>query len=150
MHQHRPTTALTHGDRVTGVVMRGLESGRDFLIEAPFFIDATPFGDLLALAGVEHVTGAESRSATGEPHAAEKEDPRDQQAITVCFAMEHLAGEDHTIDKPRQYEFWREFRPPGWPGPLLSWTTARPETHEPLTRFLFEAEDGRPWWRFRR
>jgi hypothetical protein len=26
----------------------------------------------------------------------------------------------------------------------------RPETHEPLTRFLFEAEDGHPWWQFRR
>jgi hypothetical protein len=32
----------------------------------------------------------------------------------------------------------------------LSWTTLRPETHEPLTRFLFEAEDDHPWWRFRR
>ena len=59
-------------------------------------------------------------------------------------------GEDHTIDKPRQYELWRDFEPPGWPGPLLGWTTVRPETHEPLTRFLFEAEDDHPWWRFRR
>lgn len=150
MHPHRPIAAWTHGDRVTGVVVRGLESGRDCLIEAPFFIDATPYGDLLALARVEHVVGAESRAATGEPHAAEREDPRDQQAITVCFAIEHLAGEDHTIDKPRQYGLWREFRPPGWPGPLLSWTTVRPETHEPLTRFLFEAEDDHPWWHFRR
>ena len=74
----------------------------------------------------------------------------DQQAITVCFAIEHLPGEDHTIDKPRQYELWREFRPAGWPGPLLSWTTVRPETDQPLTRLLFEAEDDHPWWRFRR
>ena len=99
---------------------------------------------------VEHVLGAESRSETGEPHASEQADPRDQQAITVCFAIEHLPGEDHTIDKPRQYDLWRAFQPPGWPGPLLSWTTVRPETHEPLTRFLFEAEDDHPWWRFRR
>lgn len=34
--------------------------------------------------------------------------------------------------------------------PLLGWTTMHPETHEPLTRHLFEAEDGLPWWRFRR
>jgi hypothetical protein len=33
---------------------------------------------------------------------------------------------------------------------ILSWTTVRPETHKPLTRFLFEAEDDHPWWRFRR
>ena len=64
----------------------GIESGRDSLIEPPFFIDATPYGDLLELAGVEHVVGAESRSETGEPHAAGQPDPRDQQAITVCFA----------------------------------------------------------------
>src|SRR6185369_3820302 len=87
---------------------------------------------------------------TGEPHASETANQRDQQAITHCFAMEHLPGEDHTIDRPRQYDLWREHHPPGWPGPILSWTTLRPETHEPLTRRLFEAEDDRPWWRFRR
>jgi hypothetical protein len=145
-----PLAAWTHGDRVLGVAVRSLESGRDRLIEAPFFIDATPYGDLLALAGVEHVLGAESSVETGEPHASEQADPRDQQAITVCFAIEHLPGEDHTIDKPQQYEFWREFRPPRWPGRLLSWTAVRPETHEPLTRLLFEAKDDQSWWRFRR
>jgi hypothetical protein len=150
LHPHRPVAAWKQGDRVSGVVVRGLESGRDTLIEAPFFIDATPYGELLALAGVEHVTGAESRAATGEPHAAEREDPADEQAVTVCFAIEHLPGEDHTIDKPRQYALWREFRPPRWPGPLLGWTTTDPETHEPLTRGFFESADGKPWWRFRR
>ena len=58
MHPHRPMRASTDGDRITGVVVRGLESGRDSRIEAPFFIDATPYGDLLELAGVEHVLGA--------------------------------------------------------------------------------------------
>ena len=150
MDPYRPISAWTDDDRIKGVVVRELESGRDCLIEAPFFIDATPYGDLLELAGAEHVVGAEARSETGEPHASELADPRDQQAITICFAMEHLAGEDHTIERPRQYELWRDFHPPGWPGPLLSWTTVRPETHEPLTRFLFEADDDHPWWRFRR
>lgn len=150
MHPHRPISAWTHGDRVTGVVVRGLESGRDSLIEATYFIDATPYGDLLELANIEHVIGGEARRGTGEPHALDAADPMAQQAITVCFAMEHLDGEDHTIDKPRQYELWKEFRPPGWPGELLSWTTVRPETGEPIRRMLFEAEDDHPWWRFRR
>ncbi|WP_437615618.1 FAD-dependent oxidoreductase [Sorangium sp. So ce834] len=147
---HRPISAWTHGDRVTGVLVRGLESGRNYLLVADLFIDATPHGELLALAGVEHALGAESRAETGEPHAAERADPRAQQAITVCFAMEHLPGEDHTIDRPRQYELWRSLRPPGWPGCLLDWTAVRPETHEPLTRGLFAADDGHPWWTFRR
>jgi hypothetical protein len=150
LHAHRPHAANTHADQVTSVVVRDLASRRETLIEAPYFVDATPIGDLLALANVEHVVGAESRSLTGEPHASETEDPQDQQAITWCFAIEHVAGEDHTIDKPLQYGRWREFRPAGWPGPLLSWTSVRPETHEPLTRMLFEADDGLPWWRFRR
>jgi hypothetical protein len=150
MHPHRPISAWTHGDRIAGVVVRGLESERNSLIEAPFFVDATPYGDLLELAGVEHVLGAESRAETGEPHAADVADPRDQQAITVCFAMEHAPGEHHVIDKPNQYELWRDFHPPGWPGPLFSWTTPQPDTHEPLTRFLFEAEHDQSYWRFRR
>ena len=58
LHPHRPIAAWTHRDRLTGVIVRGLHSGRDCLIEAPFFIDATPHGALLDLAGVEHVTGA--------------------------------------------------------------------------------------------
>ncbi|MDF2457954.1 MAG: putative secreted protein [Nitrospira sp.] len=150
LHPHRPIAAWTHHDRVTGVVVRGLETGRDCLIEAPFFIDATPQGELLALAGVEHVLGAEGRADTGEPHASEQADPRDQQAITVCFAMEYLPNEDHTIDKPRQYALWRDYRPAGWPGRLLDWTTVRPETSEPISRLLFEADDERPWWAYRR
>src|SRR5690348_12164541 len=97
MHSHRPIAAWTHHDRLTGVVARGLQSGRDSLIEAPFFIDATPQGELLDLAAVEHVIGAEAQAETGEPHAPQAADPRDQQAITVGFAMEHCPGEDHTI-----------------------------------------------------
>lgn len=150
LHPHRPIAAWTHHDHVTGVVVRGLETGRDCLIEAPFFIDATPQGELLALAGVEHVLGAEARADTGEPHASEEADSRDQQAITVCFAMEYLPDEDHTIDKPRQYALWRDYRPAGWPGRLLDWTTVRPETSEPISRLLFEADDERPWWTYRR
>jgi hypothetical protein len=150
MHPHRPIEAWTHGDRITGVIVRGLSTGRDTLIEADYFIDATPLGELIALAKVEHVVGAESQSETGEPHAADKADPHDQQSCTYVFAMEHLPGEDHTIDRPLQYELWREVRPPHWPGPLLGWTTPLPETHQPIKRLLFEAPDGLPWWRFRR
>jgi hypothetical protein len=146
----RPLAASTHRDRVTGVVVKDLDTGDELSIEAPYFVDGTPYGDLLEMASVENVLGAESRQETGEPHAAERADPRDQQAVTVCFAIEHLAGEDHTIEKPRQYDHWRQARPAGWPGLLLSWTTSRPETHEPLTRYLFEAQDGHPWWTFRR
>ena len=148
---YRPVRAWTDGDRVAAVEVQDLETGADHVLEARFFLDATAYGDLLELAGVEHVLGAESRAATGEPDAPDETTPLDQQAITVCFALEYLPGEDHTIDKPRQYERWRDLHPRGWPGPLLGWTTPDPETHEPLTRPLFPT-NGRQqsWWSFRR
>jgi len=45
------------------------------------------------------------------PLSTEAGRPRDQQAITACFAMEYLFEEDHTIDRPRQYEPWHDCRP---------------------------------------
>jgi len=147
---HRLIKAWTRGDRLGAVGVIDLESGRECLIEAPFFIDGTPWGDLLALAGAEHVIGAESNQQTGEPHAPDRADPLDQQAITFCFAMDHLIGEDHTIEKPRDYEFWRNYQPAGWPGPLLGWTVLRPWTLEPVVRYLFEPTDRYSWWCYRR
>ena len=76
----------------------------DVTIEADWFIDATEIGELLALCGAEHVTGAESRDETGEPHAAARADPLNMQPISVCFAIDHLEGEDHTIARPAGYE----------------------------------------------
>lgn len=148
--RHRPMEAWTHGDRIASVAVTNLESGQEFLVEAPFFIDGTALGDLLLLAGAEHVTGAESNRETGEPHAPDGADPLDQQAMTFCFAMDHIAGEDHTSEKPRDYEFWRNYRPPDWPGPLLSWRVVQPATLEPLVRHLFGEADGYSWWTYRR
>ena len=74
---------------------------REANIEAAYFIDATAFGDVLELAGVESVTGAESRAETGEPHAPEQPRPDDSQAITVCFALDHLPGGG---DQPRAHD----------------------------------------------
>ena len=35
--------------------------------------------------------------------------PDNLQGFTFCFAMDYLAGEDHTIDRPRDFSFWRDF-----------------------------------------
>src|SRR3712207_1556751 len=95
-------------------------------------VDATETGELLELAAVEHVLGAESRADTGEPHAVDgPADPLDQQALTWCMALDHLPGEDHTIDRPEGYERFRDFRPPFWPGPLFGWTVSDHVTHAP-------------------
>jgi len=133
--KHRPIAADVAGDQIRSVLVRDLDSGRERLIEAPIFIDATEQGDLLPLTGTEFVTGFESRKETGEPSAPETAQPANIQAFTVCFAMSYHAGEDHTIDKPEDYEFWRDYvpalRPKNWPGKLLSWSMSNPVTLEP-------------------
>ncbi|HKW99685.1 MAG TPA: FAD-dependent oxidoreductase [Bryobacteraceae bacterium] len=134
--RHKPIAAEIAGDSVRAVTVRDLETGRDRTISAPYFLDATEQGDLLPLARVEYVTGSESARETGEPHAPAEERPANMQAFTFCFAMDHLPGEDHTIDRPAEYSFWRDYVPalkPSWPGKLLSWTTTHPVTLAPRT-----------------
>lgn len=136
--RHVPIAATIAGDRVTGVVIRSLETGREREYAAPYFLDATETGDLLPLAGVEYVIGAESRDETGEPHAPSgPARPGNQQGATWCFAMSHHPGEEHLIDRPASYDFWRAHRDAFWPGPLLGWTDLHPITCEPRTHTLF-------------
>jgi hypothetical protein len=129
--QHEPIAADATGDHVRAVTVRDRTTDRRAVLTAPYFIDATELGDLLPLAGAEFVIGAESRRDTGEPRAPEEADPLDQQAVTWCFATDHVAGENHTIDRPAEYAFWRDYVPamtPAWPGRLLSWQMSDPRT----------------------
>ena len=109
---------------------------------------------MLELSTIEHVTGAESKAQTGEPHALATADPLDQQAISWCFPLEYIAGEDFTIVRLARYDFWKTYSPSFWTGPLLSWTDVHPETLQPRTRYLFEGEPsdqyGDDLWHFRR
>jgi hypothetical protein len=127
---HKPVAADTAGDRVRSVTVHDA-SGRETILLANYFLDATELGDLLPLTRTEYVTGFESHKETGEPHAPPEPQPQNQQAFTYCFAMDHLEGEDHTIAKPESYLFWRDYIPrliPPWPGRLLSWHMSEPIT----------------------
>ncbi|MGI6673957.1 MAG: FAD-dependent oxidoreductase [Limnochordia bacterium] len=151
--RHRVESARTTGDFVQSVTVRNLQTNELVELEGPYFLDATECGDVLPLAGVEYVTGAEARSETGEPAAPEEADPRDMQSFTICFALDYLPGENHTIARPRDYDFWREYQPDFWPDRLLSWTHPRPDTLEPWTRDLFPQPGKRiidSLWLFRR
>lgn len=134
--EHRAMKADVDGDRVRAVTLRDLCEGADVTITASYFLDATELGDLLPLTGCEYVTGVESQAETGEPSAPAEAQPRNVQAFSMCFAMEHHAGADHTIDRPANYEFWRDYVPqlqPAWPGRLLSWTITHPRLMTPHT-----------------
>ncbi len=151
--EHVPSKAETDGDRVRSVTVRDLRSGDERVLVAPYILDATELGDLLPLAGVEFVTGFEARSETGEPHAPEQAQPANQQAFTFCFAMDYVDGEDHTIERPAEYAFWRDYVPemvPAWPGKLLSWDTTHPVTRQARTMEFDPTGPGKGLWVYRR
>ncbi len=152
-----PIAAETEGDVVLAVTLANRRSGESEIVTAQYFIDATELGDLAELAGIEHVIGAESKDDTGELHAIEgPAAPLDQQAISWCFALDYLPGEDHTIDRPESYDFWRGYQPDFWPGELFSWTDVMPTTLETRTEAIFADEASprggvaRDRWNFRR
>ncbi|MCB9768043.1 MAG: FAD-dependent oxidoreductase [Candidatus Omnitrophica bacterium] len=155
--EHVPVGAQTEGDEIRAVRLEDRANGGEKIIHAPYFLDATELGDLLDLAKVEHVTGAESQGQTGEKHAPEKAAPDNMQAITWCFPVEYRHGEDHTIDRPDRYDFWRNYVPPlspPWPGPLLSKSYTHPITLEPISRPIDPIREGKNevsgFWRYRR
>ncbi|MES0836409.1 FAD-dependent oxidoreductase [Nocardiopsis tropica] len=143
LERHRPVEARTDGYRVDSVVLEDAR-GRRHTVAADYVLDATENGDLLPMAGIDHVTGAEARSEHGEPHAPETADPANLQGITYCFAVSHHEGEDHTIERPRMYDFWRSYRPDFWPGPLLGFAAPDPRTLEPSRRTFVPNPDVDP------
>jgi hypothetical protein len=150
--RHVPFAAATTGDRVEAVRVRSLDSGHEITLRAPFFVDATELGDLLPLTHTEYVTGAEAQSETGEPHAKAVAQPHNHQSFTCCFAMDYLAGEDHTIDRPRDYAFWRDHVPPlnpPWSGKLLSLFYSSPRTLQPFN-MGFDPAKGTGLFKYRR
>jgi hypothetical protein len=107
---HKAAGADVQGDKVLALRLLDLSDGGQKILHAPFFADATEQGDLLPLTKTEYAIGAESKSETGEPHAKEAAEPDNLQGFTFCFAMDYLAGEDHTISRPEDYAHWRSIQ----------------------------------------
>jgi len=160
----RPVAVDVDGDRIRGVMLEAADATLSE-VAASVVIDATEEGELLPLSGTEYVIGSESIAETGEPHAGSVARPDNVQAVTHAFALEYRPGEDHTIDRPADYDHWRAARPAGWPGPLLGWLLPDPRTLEPVSlpfdpdpdpvRDTFGAHAGdrpgdRDLWRYRR
>ncbi|WP_040213383.1 FAD-dependent oxidoreductase [Clostridium polynesiense] len=148
--RHKLTSAETSDDRIISVSVRNLNNGNEYILTAPYFLDATECGDLLPLSGTEYVTGSESSAETGELHALPgKADPLDMQAVTWCFAMDYIEGEDHTIEKPKDYDFWKNYQADFWPIKHLSWEILQPATLAVRDTVLFPYEDKTSLWTYR-
>ena len=151
--EHEPIAAEVREDRVQAVAVRDRDTQVERALHAPYFLDATELGDVLPLAGVEFVTGAEGQAEHGEPHAPAEPNPDNQQSFTCCFAAEYLDGQDHTIERPAEYGFWREFVPalkPRWPGRLLDLNYSDPVTLKSASRGFDPRDKGKGLWNYRR
>jgi len=152
--RREPVAIDTERDSVRAVTLRNLETGVEETISARYVLDATELGDLLPLAGVEYVTGAESQDETGEPHAVSgPPQPGNVQSFTWCFPMAYDPDGNHTMDRPAFYKRWRDYVPtltPPWPGKLLSWSNTHPTTLEPRVHKLFPEGEGGSLWVYRR
>ena len=155
--EHRVRSAEYSGNRVKALKVQSLRSGRSYVLSGTYFVDATETGELLPMTGTEFVMGTESRNETRELHAPLKADPDNQQAFTVCFAMDYVPGSNIVDDKPAEYDFWRNLVPkmsPAWSGKLLDLNYSNPKTLEKKT--LGFNPDGSPTdpflnlWNYRR
>lgn len=132
-----PRAVDRENDHIRSVTFRNPD-GQDETIEADFVLDATELGDLLPLAKVEYVGGAESRAETGELHAVEgPSQPDNVQGFTWVLAVALDEGSHRVIDRPDGYEFWCAYQPDFWPGPLLGFEVLHAHTSERRTLPLF-------------
>ncbi|MFC0506783.1 FAD-dependent oxidoreductase [Micromonospora costi] len=143
LQPYRPVAVATDGDRVVGVTVAHRDRDEQIDLTAPYVLDATEAGDLLPLSGTEYVTGFESQAQTGEPSAPAEAQPMNMQAVSVCFAIDHVDG-DHTIDRPAAYDFWRDYKPDFWGDRLLSWRSPHPRTLEIVERSFTPNPDDDP------
>lgn len=122
------------GQMVQTVTFRKLDLEDTFTVDAKYVIDATELGDLLPMTNTLYVTGFESRHDTGEPSAPEEAQPQNSQAVSICFAVDHIEGENNTIPKPEKYDYWRKCHPDFWGAPLLGLKAPHPRTLEIVER----------------
>ncbi|CAG4994151.1 hypothetical protein DYBT9275_01330 [Dyadobacter sp. CECT 9275] len=128
---HKITGADVSADQVKALQARNVFTGRELILAAPYFVDATETGELLPLTRTEYVAGAEAKKDTRELHAADVANPHNNQSFTMCFAMDYLKGENHVIDKPAEYAFWKNLIPKmkqPWSGRLLDLGYSDPKT----------------------
>lgn len=155
--EHKVKSAEYAGNKVRALKALSLQTGKETVLTASYFADATEMGDLLPLTGTEFVTGTESRRETRELHAPEKADPDNHQAFTMCFAMDYLPGTNNIGEEPAEYDFWKNLIPdmtPPWSGKLLDLSYSDPKTLD--KKILGFNPDGSPTspylnlWNYRR
>lgn len=108
-HRTRVVSAekqLLKNDRVKvkSLTAINLDNGEVTEFKAKLILDATELGDLLPLCGLNYRFGEEGKDITGEPHAAAEPKPDWVQDYIFPFVVEFCPDQNHTIEKPDDYE----------------------------------------------
>ena len=143
-----PRVVEMDGRRVKSVWF-GTEND-DFWVEPRIVLDATETGDLLPLTDTAYRLGAESKADFNEPHALDGPGETEcVQGITWCAAIGYDKNGSHVIEKPEQFERWRNHIPAHWTGGnLLSFEYPNVQTGVTTSLPLF-AEEGLDWFSYR-
>lgn len=127
-------------DVIQSVTVVNVQNGKETLIEASYFLDATDCGDLLPIVGAEYRTGAEEKKLTGEPHAPEVADPYDMQPITWVAALELNPEGEYRIKKPTEYDYFSTLGVPYDDNKLFSWFGPDTKTEKKTKFAMFDNE----------
>ncbi|MFA4838605.1 MAG: FAD-dependent oxidoreductase [Candidatus Neomarinimicrobiota bacterium] len=99
---YRIVSILKKSNHVIGAVFID-NQGENLRVLCQIIVEATEYGDALALAGCEYRVGRESRAETGERFAPELADEIIQDITYVAVLKDYGIGTDQTIPKPPNY-----------------------------------------------
>lgn len=77
------------GDKITSVIVKHIESGKELQFEAPLFSDCTGDGTIGYLAGADYRMGRESRDEYGESIAPEQADKLTMGSSVQWYSVDH-------------------------------------------------------------
>ncbi len=95
--------ALVENDTVKGAIFIN-EKGNELEVQALVSIDATEYGDLMAMAGADYFTGLDPKSRTGEEIAPEQPVNYIQDLTYVAILKDYGEGAAIAITEPEGYD----------------------------------------------
>jgi len=93
---------LKNTNKITGALIQN-QDGTETEINAAVTIEATEYGDILALADVPYRFGRDAKPDTGEPHAPDVPDTI-LQDMTFCAILKKYQGDAPAVPAPANYK----------------------------------------------
>jgi hypothetical protein len=138
-----PISVIKKEMTLTAIACRHADGTR-YHISPRHVIDASEHGDVLALADLAYVTGAEAQCDTSEHNAPSTARPSEIQGFTYGFAVEFCPHQSHIIVKPEGYEGLRDRQP------FTLTLTGQDGEARPFRMFADRQAGLPPFWTYRR